>query len=102
MKIVIVGGGISGWLSALIFSYKKPNHEYVIIESPDVNTIGVGEGTTGIFTDVLDDLPDTSIQEFLRETKGTPFISVGLPISVQRGAPSQCAMASQDPSSNGL
>ena len=76
MKIVIVGGGISGWLSALIFSYKKPNHEYVIVESSDVNTIGVGEGTTGIFTDVLDDLPDISIQEFLRETKGTPKIGI--------------------------
>jgi len=76
MKIVIVGGGISGWLSALIFSHKKPNYEYVIIESPDVNTIGVGEGTTGIFTDVLDDLPDISIQEFLKETKGTPKIGI--------------------------
>ena len=40
MKFVIVGGGISGWLSALIFSHRQPNHEYVIIESSDVNTIG--------------------------------------------------------------
>ena len=36
MKFVIVGGGISGWLSALIFSYRQSNHEYVIIESSEV------------------------------------------------------------------
>ena len=76
MKIVIVGGGISGWLSALIFSYRKPNHEYVIIESSDVNTIGVGEGTTGLFSDVIDELPDVNFAEFLRKTKATPKIGI--------------------------
>ena len=42
MKIVIVGGGITGWLSALIFSHRQPNHKYVIVESPEIDTIGVG------------------------------------------------------------
>ena len=68
MKFVIVGGGISGWLSALIFSYRKPNHEYVIIESSDINTIGVGEGTTGLFVQTIEELPDINVAEFLRET----------------------------------
>ena len=76
MKFVIVGGGISGWLSALIFSYRHPNHEYVIIESSKVNTIGVGEGTTGLFSDVIDELPDLNLEEFLRETKATPKIGI--------------------------
>ena len=44
MKFVIVGGGITGWLSALVFSEKQPFHEYVVVESSDINTIGVGEG----------------------------------------------------------
>ena len=76
MKFVIVGGGISGWLSALIFSYRKPNHEYVIIESSEVNTIGVGEGTTGLFVQTIEELPDINVAEFLRETKATPKIGI--------------------------
>ena len=76
MKFVIVGGGISGWLSALIFSHRKPNHEYVIIESSEVNTIGVGEGTTGLFIETIEELPDINVAEFLRETKATPKIGI--------------------------
>ena len=76
MKFVIVGGGISGWLSAIIFSYRKRNHEYVIIESSDINTIGVGEGTTGLFIETLEELPDINVAEFLRETKATPKIGI--------------------------
>ena len=76
MKFVIVGGGISGWLSALIFSHRQSNHEYVIIESSDVNTIGVGEGTTGLFVETIEELPDINVAEFLRETKATPKIGI--------------------------
>ena len=76
MKFVIVGGGISGWLSALIFSYRQSNHEYVIIESSEVNTIGVGEGTTGLFVETIEELLDISVAEFLRETKATPKIGI--------------------------
>ena len=76
MKIVIVGGGITGWLSALVFSNKQPNHQYVIIESPDVNTIGVGEGTTGLFNETIFKFPSVNPQEFLRETKATPKIGI--------------------------
>ena len=76
MKFVIVGGGISGWLAALIFSHRKPNHEYVIIESSEVNTIGVGEGTTGLFVQTIEQLPDINVAEFIRETKATPKIGI--------------------------
>ena len=76
MKFVIVGGGISGWLSALIFSHKQPNHEYVVVESLDINTIGVGEGTTGLFVETIEELPDINVAEFLRETKATPKIGI--------------------------
>ena len=76
MKIVIVGGGITGWLSALIFSHRQPNHKYVIVESPEIDTIGVGEGTTGFFSDVIDELPDINFAEFLRKTKATPKIGI--------------------------
>ena len=76
MKFVIVGGGVSGWLSTLIFSHRQSLHEYHIIESSDVNTIGVGEGTTGFFMNIIDNISTISIEEFLKETKATPKIGV--------------------------
>ena len=47
MNIVIVGGGTAGWLTALSLSNHRPEHTYTVIESPDIPTKGVGEGTTG-------------------------------------------------------
>jgi tryptophan halogenase len=48
-KIIIVGGGTAGWLSAGIIAaehYSAHNDfELYLIESPDIPTIGVGEGT---------------------------------------------------------
>ena len=77
MKIVIVGGGVSGWISALLFPIRQPDHEYVIVESPEVKTIGVGEGTTGFFTShVINKYFNITIEEFLRETKATPKIGI--------------------------
>lgn len=51
-NICIVGGGTSGWLSAFLIS-NLTDYKVTIIDSDKVPTIGVGEGTTGIFTDVV-------------------------------------------------
>ncbi len=47
-KIIIVGGGTAGWMSANILSYafQKKDFEITVLESPDIGTIGVGEGST--------------------------------------------------------
>ena len=49
-KIIIVGGGTAGWLTAgLLAAEHRQDHEsavrVVLVESPDVKAIGVGEGT---------------------------------------------------------
>ncbi len=51
-RIIIVGGGSAGWLSAAVIaaehridSQARQPFELLLIESPDIPTIGVGEGT---------------------------------------------------------
>jgi ribulose 1,5-bisphosphate synthetase/thiazole synthase len=49
-KIVIVGGGTAGWLTASIIAAhhqsQGPNGlKVILVESSDIPTVGVGEGT---------------------------------------------------------
>ena len=47
-RVVIVGGGTAGWMTALIFarSLIERGVEITVLESPTVPIIGVGEGST--------------------------------------------------------
>jgi flavin-dependent dehydrogenase len=47
-KIVIVGGGTAGWMSALVMAREwiKKGFTISLLESPEVGIIGVGEGST--------------------------------------------------------
>ncbi len=47
-KIVIVGGGTAGWMAAMILanSLLRQGVEILLVESPVVGIIGVGEGST--------------------------------------------------------
>lgn len=44
-KIVIVGGGSAGWMSAAMLIKMFPNWDISVVESPDYPTVGVGEST---------------------------------------------------------
>ncbi|CFW42369.1 Tryptophan Halognenase [Synechococcus phage S-PM2] len=50
MKIVIVGGGTAGWIASY---YLSKTHQCINISSEEIPIIGVGEGTTGKFLDIL-------------------------------------------------
>ncbi|MDP2560043.1 tryptophan halogenase family protein [Psychrobium sp. 1_MG-2023] len=47
-KITIVGGGTAGWMSALIFNHlwQDKGFKIELIESSEISTVGVGEGST--------------------------------------------------------
>ncbi len=49
-KIVIVGGGSAGWMSAATMIKAFPNKEIIVVESPDYPIVGVGESTLGGIT----------------------------------------------------
>tara|TARA_R110002167_G_scaffold73942_20_gene207309 strand:- start:14044 stop:15528 length:1485 start_codon:yes stop_codon:yes gene_type:complete len=47
-NIIIVGGGTAGWMAANLLQHHLAEHGFncTLIESPDIPTIGVGEGST--------------------------------------------------------
>jgi tryptophan halogenase len=52
-RIIIAGGGSSGWMSAAMLSTQFPDMEVALIESPDIPIIGVGESTLGTINQYL-------------------------------------------------
>lgn len=70
-KIAIVGGGTAGWLTAGVLashfdSDSEAGLKIVLVESPDVATIGVGEGTWPSMRTTLQKM-GISETEFIRE-----------------------------------
>ena len=49
MKIVIVGGGSAGWMTASTLIKEYPTWDITLFESPMVGSLGVGESTTQYF-----------------------------------------------------
>jgi tryptophan 7-halogenase len=74
-RILIVGGGTAGWLTAAYLAKalrlsERPHLEVTLLESPDIGTVGVGEGT---FPTIRSTLQFLGIDEahFIRETSAT-------------------------------
>ncbi len=74
-QVLVVGGGTSGWLSAAILARKLSSQhadhiQVTLVESPDIPTIGVGEGTFPTMVDTLKYI-GISENEFMRRCTAT-------------------------------
>jgi hypothetical protein len=94
-KIVIVGGGSAGWMTAASLIRAYPEKDISVIESPDVPIVGVGESTLGQITrwaqwigiDEKDFMPKTNatyklsikFTDFYRENSGSFHYPFGRP-----------------------
>lgn len=65
MKICIIGGGTAGWLAANYINLIQPSHKICVIESTKIGIIGAGEGSTGVFTNLLHGGLKIDFQDFL-------------------------------------
>ena len=69
-KLVVLGGGTAGWLTALFFKKHFPAADVTVIQSNDIGIVGVGEATTPRILGMLENLNINYI-ELLKETRGT-------------------------------
>lgn len=53
-KVLIVGGGSSGWMTAAALVRQHPDLDITLMESSDIPTIGVGESTIGHINSYMD------------------------------------------------
>ena len=74
-KIIIVGGGSAGWMTATTLIRLFPNKKITLIESKNVPVVGVGESTLAAFNDWLD-LVGIKDEDFMKESDATYKLSI--------------------------
>jgi len=74
-KVVIVGGGTAGWMTATTLIKYFPDKEITVVESSDIKSIGVGESTTALIRNWLNSV-DISDKDFMKECDASYKLSI--------------------------
>lgn len=74
-KLVVLGGGTAGLISALMFREKFPHTNITVVKSSNIGIVGVGEGSTEHWATFMQFI-GISINELIKETKGTVKIGI--------------------------
>ena len=75
MKILIVGGGSAGWMTAATLESQFPNYKISLIESKNISTVGVGESTIAQITDWMR-LLKIEDKDFIKHVDGSYKLSI--------------------------
>jgi len=75
MKILIVGGGSAGWMTAATLESQFPNYKISLLESKNISTVGVGESTLGQITDWMR-LLKIEDKDFIKYVDGSYKLSI--------------------------
>ena len=74
-KVIIVGGGSAGWMTAATLIKVFPKKDITVIESPTKGTISVGESTLSSINQWLD-LLEIKDEDFMPYTKASYKLSI--------------------------
>ena len=71
-SLCIVGGGTAGWMAATLLStaLRGSNIKITVVESPDIETIGVGESTVPSIMDFIQ-ASQIDLKEFIQATSAS-------------------------------
>lgn len=80
-EIIVVGGGVSGWITALYTKTIYPTYKVKVIESSKIGILGAGEGSTPYLIDFLNfvgiDLPEIIFKTEATVKNGIRFTGWG-------------------------
>lgn len=74
-KIVVLGGGSAGWMTASTLIKQFPHMNISVVESPNVPTVGVGESTIGGINNWMN-LIGVKATDFMKETDASYKLSI--------------------------
>ena len=79
-KIVVLGGGTSGWVAASILAnqFRREVLEVELVESEDIGTIGVGESTIPPFVGLINNL-GIDEKDFIKKTHASFKLGISFP-----------------------